>query len=128
MFSKGSIPCTFMYFVPVIRFIASSDIHITTVDGTHAKRTKAVYEGIAAYFANPELNSGYAGLDAITIAGDITDNGKADVVIMGNNDGKIVGAASQKAIDNEVKINDIIPIAITNILNSISLIPALHKT
>ena len=34
-----------------------------------------------------------------------------DVVIMGNNDGKIVGAASQKAIDSEVKINDIIKTA-----------------
>ena len=45
------------------------------------------------------------------IATDFTDNGKADVVIMGNNDGKIVGAASQKAIDNEVKINDIIKTA-----------------
>ena len=42
------------------------------------------------------------------IATDFTDNGKADVVIMGNNDGKIVGAASQNAIDNGVKINDII--------------------
>ena len=45
------------------------------------------------------------------IATDFTDNGKADVVIMGNNDGKIVGAASKKAIDNEVKINEIIKIA-----------------
>ena len=42
------------------------------------------------------------------IATDFTDNGKADVVIMGNNDGKIVGAASQNAIDNDVKINEII--------------------
>ena len=45
------------------------------------------------------------------IATDFTDNGKADVVIMGNNDGKIVGAASQNAIDNGVKINDIIKTA-----------------
>ena len=45
------------------------------------------------------------------IATDFTDNGKADVVIMGNNDGKIVGAASQKAIDDGVKINDIIKTA-----------------
>ena len=65
-------------FVPVVRFIASSDIHITSVDSTNAKRTKAVYEGIAAYFADPERNSGYAGLDAITIAGDITENGKPE--------------------------------------------------
>ena len=45
------------------------------------------------------------------IATDFTDNGKADVVIMGNSDGKIVGAASQNAIDNGVKINEIIKTA-----------------
>lgn len=42
------------------------------------------------------------------IATDFTDNDKADVVLMGNNDGKIVGAASQKAIDCGVKVNEII--------------------
>ena len=42
------------------------------------------------------------------IATDFTDNGKADIVLMGNNDGKIVGAASQDAIDKDIKINDII--------------------
>ena len=45
------------------------------------------------------------------IATDFTDNGKVDVVIMGNNDGKIVGAASQKAIDEGIKINEIIKTA-----------------
>ena len=45
------------------------------------------------------------------MATDFTDNGKADVVIMGNSDGKIVGAASQNAIDNGVKINEIIKTA-----------------
>ena len=45
------------------------------------------------------------------IATDFTDNGKADVVIMGNSDGKIVGAASQNAIDNDIKINEIIKTA-----------------
>ena len=42
---------------------------------------------------------------------DFTDNGKADVVIMGNSGGKIVGAASQNAIDSGVKINEIIKTA-----------------
>ncbi|MDO5848440.1 MAG: alanine--tRNA ligase [Methanobrevibacter sp.] len=42
------------------------------------------------------------------IATDFTDNDKADVAVIGNNDGKIVGAASQKAIDDGIKINDII--------------------
>ncbi len=42
------------------------------------------------------------------IATDFTDNDKADVAVIGNNDGKIVGAASNKAIDAGIKINDII--------------------
>lgn len=45
------------------------------------------------------------------IATDFTDSGKADVVVIGNNDGKIVGAASQNAIDNGIKINEIIKTA-----------------
>ena len=45
------------------------------------------------------------------MATEFTDNGKADVVVMGNNDGKIVGAASQNAIDSGVKINEIIKTA-----------------
>ena len=45
------------------------------------------------------------------MATDFTDNDKADVVVMGNNDGKIVGAASQKAIDEGIKINEIIKTA-----------------
>ena len=46
--------------------------------------------------------------DLQNIATDFTDNDKADVVIIGNNDGKIVGAASGKAIGDGVKINAII--------------------
>ena len=42
------------------------------------------------------------------IATDFTDNDKVDVVFMGNSDGKIVGAATQKAIDSGVKVNEII--------------------
>lgn len=42
------------------------------------------------------------------IATDFTDNDKADVVLMGNNDGKILGAATQKAIDAGIQINNII--------------------
>ena len=45
------------------------------------------------------------------MATDFTDNGKADVVVMGNNNGNIVGAASQNAIDGGVKINEIIKTA-----------------
>ncbi|MDR2967334.1 MAG: alanine--tRNA ligase [Methanobacteriaceae archaeon] len=42
------------------------------------------------------------------IATDFTDNGKADLVFLGNNDGKIVAAASKFAIDLDVKVNEII--------------------
>ncbi|WP_409199951.1 alanine--tRNA ligase [Methanobrevibacter sp. DSM 116169] len=42
------------------------------------------------------------------IATDFTDNEKADIVLIGNNDGKILGASSSKAIDAGVKINEII--------------------
>ena len=45
------------------------------------------------------------------MATDFTDNGKADVVIIGNNKGNIVGAASQTAIDSGIKINEIIKTA-----------------
>lgn len=42
------------------------------------------------------------------IATDFTDNDKADLIVLGNNDGKIVGAASKRAIDSGVLINNII--------------------
>ena len=45
------------------------------------------------------------------IATDFTDNGMADVVILGNNNGNIVGAASQGAIDEGIKINEVIKTA-----------------
>jgi len=42
------------------------------------------------------------------IATDFTDNGEADIVFIGNNEGKIVGTASQTAIDNGIQVNSII--------------------
>lgn len=42
------------------------------------------------------------------IATDFTDNGSVDVAVIGNNEGKIVGSASQKAIDEGIKVNEII--------------------
>jgi len=43
------------------------------------------------------------------MATDITEkSGKVDVVIIGNHDGKIVGASSKNAIDEGIKINEII--------------------
>ncbi len=46
--------------------------------------------------------------DLQNIATDFTDNNKADVVIIGNNEGKIVLASSQHAIDEGVEVNNII--------------------
>ena len=42
------------------------------------------------------------------IATDFTDDGKLDLVFIGNNEGKIVGSASQNAIDSGVQVNNII--------------------
>ena len=38
----------------------------------------------------------------------LTDDGGVDLVIMGNAEGKIAGAASKKAIDKGIKVNEII--------------------
>jgi alanyl-tRNA synthetase len=39
---------------------------------------------------------------------ELTDNGKVDVAVLGSSDGKIAGAASQKALNKGIKINEII--------------------
>ena len=47
--------------------------------------------------------------ELIKMATDLTEKQqKVDVVIVGNNEGKIVGASSKKALDNGIKINEII--------------------
>jgi alanyl-tRNA synthetase len=47
--------------------------------------------------------------ELIKIATYLTEKqGKVDVLVIGNNHGKIVGAASQKALDRGIKINEII--------------------
>jgi alanyl-tRNA synthetase len=38
----------------------------------------------------------------------LTDDGGVDVVVLGNGEGKIAGAASSQALDREIKINEII--------------------
>lgn len=42
------------------------------------------------------------------IATDFTDSAKADIVFIGNNDGKIVAAAGQDAIDSGILVNNIL--------------------
>lgn len=46
--------------------------------------------------------------ELIKIVTDLTMTSKADVVVIANSEGKIVGAASQKALDKGLKINEII--------------------
>lgn len=77
--------------------IASLKMNSLADDVTEIKGLKVVKQLIDADFK--ELQK---------IATDFTDNDKADVVLMGNNDGKIVGAASQNAIDAGIKVNEII--------------------
>lgn len=77
--------------------IASLKMNSLADDVTEIKGLKVVKQLMDADFK--ELQK---------IATDFTDNDKADVVLMGNNDGKIVGAASQNAIDAGIKVNEII--------------------
>ena len=77
--------------------IASLKMNSLADDVTEIKGLKVVKQLIDADFK--ELQK---------IATDFTDNDNADVVLMGNNDGKIVGAASQNAIDAGIKVNEII--------------------
>ena len=63
-------------FVPVMRFIAASDIHISKVGDNNSVKTQAIINQIYDFFDDPDANDGYAGLDAITVAGDIAENGK----------------------------------------------------
>lgn len=59
-------------FVPVIRFVASSDTHVKEDDDTNAKRIPMMME-IA--YAQAEADPSYTNLDALIVAGDLTDQG-----------------------------------------------------
>lgn len=101
-------------FVPVTRFIVTSDIHITPTTGTPAAHLKTAIGQITEYFQDPDKNDGYSKLDAIAIVGDITNNGTTEefnvakkyfdevvpvgtelVLTMGNHDWNKFGATSQ---------------------------------
>ncbi|MBR4872337.1 MAG: leucine-rich repeat protein [Clostridia bacterium] len=72
-------------FIPVLRFIASSDVHITDgavseKDGVKvisggAEKLRNAIEQILSFVANNEKNDGYAKLDALLLAGDIVNTG-----------------------------------------------------
>ncbi len=77
--------------------IASLKINSLLDDSVEVKGLKVIKQLIDSDFK--ELQK---------IATDFTDEGSVDVAIIGNEDGKIVGSASEKAIDSGVRINDII--------------------
>lgn len=69
-------------FVPILRFVAASDVHITDTavssNGTlsgGAERLRTAIDQILAYIADEANNDGYADLNAIVLAGDIVNTG-----------------------------------------------------
>ena len=60
-------------FEPIFRFAVTSDLHLTTEEHFTAERFQALFTQMYALADSGE--SGYYGLDAIAISGDITDNG-----------------------------------------------------
>lgn len=62
-------------FVPVMRFVATSDTHIQTIGDTGCKRISAM---LKTAYAVSESDPDYKNLDAVVFSGDITDNGFAD--------------------------------------------------
>ena len=62
-------------FVPVIRFVAASDTHVKTDDDTNADRIPMMMElAYSIADADPQYNA----VDAVLIAGDLTDRGTKD--------------------------------------------------
>lgn len=62
-------------FIPVMRFVATSDTHIEDFGDTGCKRTSAL---IKTAYAISDADADYKKLDAIVFSGDITDNGHRD--------------------------------------------------
>lgn len=64
-------------FIPALRFVATSDIHFTTATGVGAPRFQAMIEQLSQLVLDESKNDGYAALDAVLMAGDITETGTA---------------------------------------------------
>lgn len=62
-------------FVPVMRFVATSDLHINTLGDTGCERLSKL---IKTAYAISDADADYTNLDAAVFAGDITDNGYID--------------------------------------------------
>ena len=60
-------------FVPVMRFVATSDTHITELGDIGCQRTSAM---IKTAYAISDADADYKNLDAVVFSGDITDNGQ----------------------------------------------------
>ena len=106
-------------FVPTLRFVATGDIHFNNSVGVNASNFKSIIEQIAVLAEDENSNNGYVGLDAVLLAGDITNAGTAYqvdiaknyletsipegtelVITMGNhdwNDSDVIGAARSLA-------------------------------
>ena len=65
-------------FVPELRFIVTSDTHITPTAGTGASHLKTAMEQCTAYAGDSEKNDGYNKLDAVVVVGDVTNNGTTE--------------------------------------------------
>ena len=62
-------------FVPVMRFVATSDTHIEDFGDTGSQRLSSM---IKTAYAISEADADYKNLDAVVFSGDITDNGHLD--------------------------------------------------
>ena len=60
-------------FIPVMRFVATSDTHIEKLGDTGCQRTSAM---LKTAYAISEADEDYKNLDAVVFSGDITDNGR----------------------------------------------------
>ena len=60
-------------FVPVMRFVATSDSHIEELGDTGCRRISAL---LKTAYAISDADEDYKNLDAVVFSGDITDNGK----------------------------------------------------
>lgn len=65
-------------FVPAFRFVAASDIHLSELGDDNAVKTQALIKQIYDFYDDPDTNEGLAGVGAITIAGDIAEDGKIE--------------------------------------------------
>ncbi len=59
-------------FIPVMRFVATSDTHIETLGDTGCKRLSSM---LKTAYAISEADEDYKNLDAVVFSGDITDHG-----------------------------------------------------